>query len=194
MKKSEIHLLKELDQVIDLLFSIKSQNNMMFSNLCEEGVKTIKKKGKIIFFGNGGSAADAQHLATELTCKFKINRKPLPGIALTTDTSALTAIGNDYSFNQIFSRQLDALGKRGDLAIAITTSGNSKNLVEAAKISKKKGIKIFALSGNKGGKLKKHVNGVIKVPSEVTSQIQVAEILIGQMFCSYLEDFFFKKR
>ena len=155
--------------------------------------QNYQKKGKIIFFGNGGSAADAQHLATELTCKFKIKRKPLPGIALTTDTSALTAIGNDFSYNQVFSRQLEALGKRGDLAIAITTSGNSNNLIEAAKTSKRKGIKIFSLSGNKGGRIKNYVDGVVNVPSKIPSQIQVAEILIGQMFCGYLEEFFFKK-
>jgi len=194
MKQTETYLLKEIDQVIDLLFAIKNQKNLMFSKLCDEGVKTIKKKGKIIFFGNGGSAADAQHLATELTCKFKIKRNPLPGIALTTDTSALTAIGNDFSFDQIFSRQLEALGRRGDLAIAITTSGNSKNLIEAAKTSKRKGIKIFSLSGNKGGRIKNYVDGILNVPSKIPSQIQVAEILIGQMFCGYLEEFFFKKK
>ena len=177
MKKTEAYLFNEIDQVIDLLFAIKNQKNLMFSKLCDEGVKTIKKKGKIIFFGNGGSAADAQHLATELTCKFKIKRNPLPGIALTTDSSALTAIG-----------------RRGDLASAITTSGNSKNLIEAAKTSKRKGIKIFSLSGNKGGRIKNYVDGILNVPSKIPSQIQVAEILIGQMFCGYLEEFFFKKK
>ena len=159
-----------------------------------QGIKTIKKKGKIIFFGNGGSAADAQHLATELSCRFRLNRKALPGLSLVTDTSAITAIGNDFNFKFIFSRQLEALANKNDLAIAITTSGNSKNLIEAAKFAKKKGIKFFCLSGNNGGKLKRYVSGSIIIPSKVTSQIQVIEILIGQMFCSYLEDFFFKKK
>ena len=116
----------------------------------------------------------------------------MPGLSLVTDTSAITAIGNDFKFNYIFSRQLEAIANKNDLAIAITTSGNSKNLIEAAKFAKKR-IKIFCLSGNKGGKLKKYVDGSLIIPSKVTSQIQVVEILIGQMFCSYLEDFFIKK-
>ncbi|MEC7150383.1 MAG: SIS domain-containing protein, partial [Pseudomonadota bacterium] len=192
-KKIDNYLNDEINGVIDLLQLIKKNKYQAFKKLCNEGVKTIKNKKKIFFFGNGGSAADAQHLATELSTRFKKNRKPLPGISLATDTSAITAISNDFNFNQIFSRQLDALGDRGDLAIAITTSGNSKNLIEAAKVAKRKKIKIFSFSGNRGGKLKKFVDDTILVPSKNTSQIQVAEILIGQMFCSYLEDFFIKK-
>tara|TARA_B100000963_G_scaffold88443_1_gene75968 strand:- start:962 stop:1552 length:591 start_codon:yes stop_codon:yes gene_type:complete len=195
MKKNiKKYLIDEIESTISLLNLIKSKKNESFIRFCNEGVKTIKKKGKIIFFGNGGSAADAQHLATELTCRFKKNRKPLPGISLVTDSSALTAIGNDFDFKYVFSRQLEALGRKGDLALAITTSGNSQNLIEAAKIAKKKKIKIFCLSGNNGGKLRRYVNDVIHVPSKETSQIQVAEILIGQMFCSYLENFFYNKR
>ena len=155
MKKSLRFLNKEIKEVVDLLLKIKNSKNKTFEKLCSEGVKTIKKKGKIIFFGNGGSAADAQHLATELTCRFKINRKALPGLSLTTDTSAITAIGNDFKFDNIFSRQLEAIANKNDLALAITTSGNSKNLIEAAKFAKKNNIKFFCLSGNSGGKLKK---------------------------------------
>ena len=194
MKKSLRFLNKEIKEVVDLLLKIKNSKNKTFEKLCSEGVKTIKKKGKIIFFGNGGSAADAQHLATELTCRFKINRKALPGLSLTTDTSAITAIGNDFKFDNIFSRQLEAIANKNDLALAITTSGNSKNLIEAAKYAKKNNIKFFCLSGNSGGKLKKYSHNCIIIPSKITSQIQVAEILIGQMFCSYLEEFFFKKK
>lgn len=194
MKKSLRFLNKEIKEVVDLLLKIKNSKNKTFEKLCSEGVKTIKKKGKIIFFGNGGSAADAQHLATELTCRFKINRKALPGLSLTTDTSAITAIGNDFKFDNIFSRQLEAIANKNDLALAITTSGNSKNLIEAAKFAKKNNIKFFCLSGNNGGKLKKYSHNCIIIPSKITSQIQVAEILIGQMFCSYLEEFFFKKK
>ena len=194
MKKIEQKLTKEINEVIKLLNKIKKQKNSSFSNLCKFGVRTIKKKGKIIFFGNGGSAADSQHLATELTCRLKINRKAMPGLSLTTDTSALTAIGNDFNFKYIFSRQIEALCDKNDLLVAITTSGNSQNLIEAAKVAKKNKIKIFALSGNKGGKLKKYTSETIIIPSKNASQIQVAEILIGQMFCSYLESFFYNKK
>ena len=194
MKSSLKFLNKEIDEVINLLIQIKNSKNKAFENHCSEGTKTIKKKGKIIFFGNGGSASDAQHLATELSCRFKLNRKALPGLSLATDTSAITAIGNDFNFKFIFSRQLEAISNKNDLVIAITTSGNSKNLIEAAKYAKKNRINFFCLSGNNGGKLKKYVQNSIIIPSKVTSQIQVAEILIGQMFCSYLEEFFFKKK
>jgi D-sedoheptulose 7-phosphate isomerase len=195
MKKINKYLSTEITQTINLLKLLENKKiNKEFERLCLHGIKTIKKKGKIIFFGNGGSAADAQHLATELSCRFRLNRKALPGLSLVTDTSAITAIGNDFDFKFIFSRQLEALAAKNDLAIAITTSGNSENLIEAAKLAKRKGIKLFSLSGNNGGKLKKYVSGSIIIPSKVTSQIQVIEILIGQMFCSYLEDFFFKKK
>ena len=195
MKNKNKYLSSEIIQTINLLKLVNNKNiNKDFERLCSAGVNTIKKKGKIIFFGNGGSAADAQHLATELSCRFRLNRKALPGLSLATDTSAITAIGNDFKFSYIFSRQLEAIANKNDLAIAITTSGNSKNLIEAAKLAKKKRIKIFCLAGNKGGKLKKYVDGSLIIPSKVTSQIQVVEILIGQMFCSYLEDFFYKKK
>ena len=155
-------------------------------NIC---VESIKKKKKIIFFGNGGSASDAQHLATELTVRYKINRKAISAISLATDTSALTAIGNDFGFKYIFSRQLEALGNKGDLCLAITTSGNSQNLIEAAKLAKKKGINFYAFSGNKGGKLKRYTKNLILIPSKTTSQIQVIEIFLGQILCDYLETF-----
>lgn len=192
MDKPDSYLEKEIVDTIKLLNLFKNNLDSSFNNLCNDGVKTIKKNKKIIFFGNGGSAADAQHLATELTCRFRINRKSLPGLALTTDTSAITAIGNDFDFKYIFSRQLEGIGSRGDLAIAITTSGNSQNLIEAAKTAKRKKIRVYAFSGNNGGKLKRFVDGIVNIPSTRTSHIQVVEILIGQMFCSYLEDYFFK--
>ena len=138
MENIEKNLIKEINEVIKLLSLIKKQKNRSFSNLCKYGIKTINKKGKIIFFGNGGSAADSQHLATELTCRLKMNRKAMPGLSLTTDTSALTAIANDFNFKYIFSRQIEALSNKNDLLVAITTSGNSQNLIEAAKVAKKK--------------------------------------------------------
>lgn len=164
-----------------------------FETLCKKSIMAVNKNHKIIFFGNGGSASDSQHLATELTCKFQKKRRALPAIALTTDTSALTAIGNDYGFKYIFSRQIEAVGNEGDIVIAITTSGNSENLIEALKIAKQKKIITFCFSGNNGGKLKKFVQYPIIFKSKETDILQVVEIAIGQIYCSILEDYFLKK-
>ena len=153
-----------------------------------ENIKNrIKKGGKILFCGNGGSAADAQHLAAELVVKYKKKRKALPAIALSTDTSILTAIGNDYGFKKVFSRQVEAIGNKGDILILITTSGNSINLIEALKVAKKKGLKIYCFSGNNGGKIKRYLKNMVIIPSKNTSLIQVVEIFLGQLLCGYLE-------
>jgi D-sedoheptulose 7-phosphate isomerase len=179
----------EKNGIQNILNNLEVKNLSTFFKLCNEAKKAIKNKKKLIFFGNGGSASDAQHLATELTVRYKRNRKAISAISLATDTSALTAIGNDFGFNYIFSRQLEAIGKRGDISIAITTSGNSQNLIESCKMAKKKGIIFYVFSGNKGGKLKKFTKNLIIVPSKVTSQIQVTEIFLGQILCDYLETF-----
>jgi len=177
----------EQSSIIKLFKKTNFSNN--FNELLNNGISTIKKGNKIIFFGNGGSAADAQHLATELTVRFKKNRKAMAAIALTTDTSALTAIGNDFNFKYIFSRQMEAIGQEGDLCIAITTSGNSQNLIEAIKAANKKKISTYCLSGNGGGKLKEYCHKAILIPSKNTAEIQVIEIFIGQLFCSILEEY-----
>ena len=189
MKRKPLNLLmNEMEGVIHLISKIKKSNMKAFNKLCERSLRSIKNGNKIIFFGNGGSASDSQHLAAELVCKYKKIRKAIPAISLSTDTSILTSIGNDIDFKFIFSRQIEAVGKPGDIAIAITTSGNSLNLIEGVKVAKKKKILTFCFSGNNGGKLKKYVDYSIIVPSKITSQIQVAEILIGQTFCEFLED------
>lgn len=186
-------LKEEVKQIINIFKRIENQEiDKNFIKLCTVSITAIKKKKKIIFFGNGGSAADAQHLATELTSKYKKIRKALPALALTTDTSALTSIGNDFGFKYIFSRQLEAIGNAGDIAIAITTSGNSENLIEAMKIAKKRGIKTFCFSGNKGGKIKKFVQYPIILDSKNTSVLQVIEIALGQVYCNIIENFFLK--
>lgn len=183
--KKEITILRE----VILNFENKSPNQLKnYQKLCEYSLKALKKNKKIIFFGNGGSAADSQHLATELTVKYKKKRKAIAGLALSTDVSAITATGNDFGFKYIFSRQLEALGNPGDIIIALTTSGNSQNLIEACKIATKKGIKTFCFSGNKGGKLKRFVKYPIIIPSSNTAIIQVIELLIGQVYCSFIED------
>ena len=182
---------KEISQIIDLFENLKKLDQKSYFNfvkLCKESIKALKNGKKIIFFGNGGSAADCQHLAAELVGKYKKKRKALGAIALTTDTSILTSIGNDYNFSEIFSRQIEAIGKRGDIAIALTTSGNSKNLITATKVANKKGLITFCFSGNKGGILKKSSNYSIIIPSNITSITQVAEIALGQIFCEIIEN------
>jgi len=177
---------KEILELKSILDRIDGKELKKFSLLCKEGQKTIKNN-KIMFCGNGGSASDSQHLATELVVKYKKKRSAIPAIALTTDTSVLTAIGNDYDFKKIFSRQVEALGRRGDILILITTSGDSQNLIEAVKIAKKKKIKTFCFSGNNGGQIKSYCKNTIIIKSNNSSLIQVVEIFLGQIFCGYLE-------
>lgn len=182
------------NELINILNIFLLQKNKNFSTLCAKSINAIKNNKKIIFFGNGGSASDSQHLATELTVRFNKNRKALPGLALTTDTSALTAIGNDFSFKYIFSRQIEALGQSGDICVGITTSGNSQNLIEAMKIANKKKLITFCFSGNNGGKIKKFVKFPIIIPSKNTALLQVAEIFLGQIYCNIIEDYFYRKK
>jgi D-sedoheptulose 7-phosphate isomerase len=156
-------------------------------------IEALKKGGKLIVFGNGGSAADSQHIAAELVGRFKLERKALPAISLTTDTSALTAIANDYGYDRVFSRQLEALGNRGDVALGITTSGNSNNMIEAFKIAKLIGIKRIALTGGDGGRIKNEADISIIVASRDTPRIQESHATIGHIICSLIEDGIFKK-
>ena len=158
-----------------------------FLRVVEICFKAIKKKNKIIFFGNGGSAADAQHLSTELTVRFSKNRKPISALSLVTDTSSLSAIGNDFGFDFIFSRQIEAIGKKGDVAIGISTSGKSKNVINALKYSYDNGIKTVLFTWKTTKFAEKITNEIISIPAKNTSRIQEAHILIGQMLCNALE-------
>ena len=142
---------------------------------------------KLMLCGNGGSAADCQHIAAEMTGRFIKDRMPLPAIALTTDTSALTCIANDYSFEDIFARQIGALGRSEDVLIAISTSGNSGNVIQAMHVAKEIGIKVIALSGRDGGQMKSLADLLILVPSKTTARIQEAHIFIGHMICGLVE-------
>lgn len=148
---------------------------------------TIENGGKIIFFGNGGSAGDAQHLATELAVRYKQDRSPIAALALTTDTSALTAIGNDLGFDHLFARQIDAIGKPQDMAVAISTSGKSPNVLRAIDAAKTKGMTVAGLSGRDGGDMVGRCDPLLVVPSNTTARIQEMHILLGQMFCGALE-------
>lgn len=160
-----------------------------FRRLVEAAITCIKSGGKILFLGNGGSASDAQHLATELTVRYIKNRKAIAAVALTTDTSALTAIGNDLGFDLLFSRQVEAIGKPGDLIIAITTSGVSPNILKALEVAKSMGLVCAALTGKGGGELarRKLAEICLIVPSNTTARIQEMHIALGQMMCGALE-------
>ena len=155
-------------------------------------IATILSGGKILIFGNGGSAADAQHIAAELVNRLNHDRPPIPAIALTTDTSILTSIGNDSSFDEIFERQLRALGRMGDLAIAILTSGNSPNVLRAVAAARELGIVTIGLAGRSGGKLADEVDLALIVEAESTQHIQETHITIGHILCELIEDGLFK--
>ena len=157
---------------------------------CTMVVSTIKSGNKVILFGNGGSAADAQHIAAEFTGRFVKERRGLPAIALTTDTSALTAIGNDYGFERIFERQVEALANAGDLLIGISTSGNSPNVIKAFTLGSTLGCRLLGLSGNSGGKMNESCDLNLVVPSATTARIQEMHILIGHILCSAVDELF----
>jgi len=153
-------------------------------------IKCYRKGGKVIVFGNGGSAADAQHLAAELIGRFQLERKSLAAIALTTDTSILTALGNDYSFDYVFARQCEALVKKEDVVIAISTSGKSKNVLEAIAVAKKKGASIIGLTGAGGINMKKHVDVLLVIPSKSTARIQEGHRTAIHAICEVVEENF----
>lgn len=155
--------------------------------LCAEALQAGKK---ILFAGNGGSASDAQHLAAELVGRYKADRPSIAAIALTTDTSALTAIGNDYGYDQVFSRQLEGLGQDGDVLVAISTSGNSGNIIKALEVAREKGVKVIGMSGAKG-KLKEQADFCLAVPAPLTATIQEAHIMLGHILCAGIEKHLF---
>jgi D-sedoheptulose 7-phosphate isomerase len=158
-----------------------------FSELVRVSIKAVESGGKILLFGNGGSASDAQHLATELTVRYVKDRAPIAAIALTTDTSALTAIGNDMGFEHLFSRQIEALGRPGDVALGISTSGRSANVIRGLETARERGLVAAALSGGDGGRLVGLADPLLVVPSRTTARIQEMHIMLGQMLCGALE-------
>lgn len=155
-----------------------------------EGIKTLESGGKIILFGNGGSAADAQHIAAEFVGRYLRNRRALAAMTLTTNTSSLTAIGNDYSYEEIFARQVQAIGKQGDLAIGISTSGNSKNVIRALLAAKEQELVTVGMTGKSGGQMRHSVDYCFCVPSDRTPRIQEAHIFIGHALCEIIEEYF----
>lgn len=178
--------LKNLRQHQEVFEKIEGLNTDVLSAV-ELIITGLKNKNKLMICGNGGSAADSQHIAAEFTGRFINDRPPIAALALSTDTSALTCIGNDYSFAEIFSRQVRALGQVGDCLLGISTSGNSENVIQAVLAAKDLGIKTIGLLGRDGGKLADMCDCSIVVPSDVTARIQEAHILIGHSICGAVE-------
>ena len=181
-----LNIEKRFNEIIQLLEKSKSMQTEIL-NVSDQIINCLEKDGKVIVMGNGGSAADSQHFVAEFIGRYKIERKSIAAIALTTDTSIITAIGNDYEFEQIFSRQCESLAKHNDILIAISTSGNSKNIVKALKESQKKVAKIVGITGEKKGKMEKYCDIVLKIPSKDTPQIQEVHRIVLHMICEIVE-------
>lgn len=177
----------EADEHTDVAAKTFATLSKPFSEWLDACVTSIDGGGKIMFFGNGGSAADSQHLATELAVRYIKNRDAIAAIALTTDTSALTAIGNDIGFDALFSRQIESIGRKGDIAVGISTSGKSPNVLKALQSARARGIISVGLSGRDGGTMKDVCDILIVVPSNTTARIQEMHITLGQMLCGALE-------
>lgn len=177
----------ELSEHLSVANRVHEELGEDFARMLACWTETISKGGKIMLFGNGGSASDAQHIATELTVRYTKNRAPIAALALSTDTSALTAIGNDLGFDQLFSRQVAAVGRPGDLVVAISTSGRSANIIEALKEARQMGITATALGGRDGGAMVGMADPLIIAPSDTTARIQEMHIMILHMLCGALE-------
>ncbi len=180
-------IVAELQENIDVKSEVIKSLAPKIEEIAKSLIFTLKQGNKILIAGNGGSAADAQHFAAELVGRFKKDRASLPAIALTTDTSIITSIGNDYGFDKIFSKQVEALGKSGDIFIGISTSGSSKNLIEAINIAKKKNVKTISLLGRSGGEISKISDISLIVPSNNTPRIQETQGTIIHILCNLIE-------
>lgn len=197
--KKIVYIKNHLKNDIENFYSIKTgllKQHRKINDIINLLYKTVKQNRNIYICGNGGSAADAQHIAAECMVRLtsKVNRKPIPMISLALDMSTLTACANDYSFKNIFSRNLDGLGKKSDSLIVLSTSGKSKNIIEVLKIAKKKGINSIALLGNKGGSAKKLAKISIIIDSKDTARIQEAHMFLGHFMVKNLEMKLFKKK
>ncbi len=189
-----------MDQIIreafiesaDIKKKFAQNNATKIEKVTEEIVEAFKRGNKLLLFGNGGSAADCQHIAAEFVNRFKIERPPLPAIALTTDTSIITSIGNDYDFSEIFVKQIKALGAAGDIVIAISTSGNSPNVIKAIEACKKLDLTIILLSGSSGGKALELSDYAFLVPTGDTPRIQEIHIILAHVLCEMVDFKLFK--
>ena len=184
---------KALRESIGVKEDFIKENTTKITFFAEKIALALTSDRKLLLCGNGGSAADAQHIAAEFINRYELERPPLPAIALTTDTSILTSVGNDYSFNEIFSKQIKALGVEGDVLLAISTSGNSANVIEAVKAAKSLGIFTVGLTGGEGGQLASLVDLSLVVKSSVTARIQETHILVGHIICELVDYLLFQQ-
>jgi D-sedoheptulose 7-phosphate isomerase len=181
-------ILEAFDESIRVKQAFLRDNIEMLTQVIDLIVAAFKNGNKLLLFGNGGSAADAQHIAAEFTNRYLLERPPLPALALTTDTSALTAIANDYDYDQVFAKQILALGKTGDVAVAISTSGNSANVLKALDVCRTIGISTIGLTGGSGGKMMGKVDHMLRVAEGKNSpRIQETHILIGHVICEIVD-------
>lgn len=187
------NIIQESINVKELILANKDLINRIKS-AAQSCVESLQEGGKVHFCGNGGSAADAQHLAAELSGRFYYDRKPLNAEALHVNTSYLTAVANDYSFNMIYSRMIEASAKQGDVLVAISTSGNSENIVKAIEAAKQKKMLVVGMTGETGGKMATLCDILINVPSSCTPRIQEAHIMIGHIICELIESTIFPKQ
>jgi D-sedoheptulose 7-phosphate isomerase len=181
------HISDCIEQHIEVARSLQSRSTDRIADIAQLLIQTVRRKGTIFWCGNGGSAADSQHLAAELIGRFKRERPAIASLALTTDTSALTAIGNDYSYADVFKRQVEGLVRDGDALIGISTSGNSENVILAVRAAKARGAKTIALVGRDGGRLKEECDRSLVVPSSDTARIQEGHIMVGHILCDLIE-------
>lgn len=185
---------KRLLENVSVIQSISEDEETVkaIHSIAEVIVAAYRRKKKVIFFGNGGSAADAQHLATELMGKFCITREPLAALSLVVNASSITAIGNDFSFNEVFARQIRGLGEEGDIAVGISTSGNSQNIILGLAAAKEKGLTTITFTGGSGGMLHNQTDYCVRVPSSNTARIQEGHITIGHIICELVEKTLFE--
>lgn len=183
------------EKIIQDIRASISTKELLLSSQLDEIEKTValtldclRSGHKLLFCGNGGSAADSQHLAAEFVGRYERERRSLPAIALTTDTSILTAIGNDYAYDRVFERQVEGLAQKGDVLFGISTSGNSKNVILAVKKAREMGVKIIVFTGGSGGELKNLADVAIVVPSKKTARIQESHILVGHIVCERVDE------
>ena len=187
-------IIKEIEKSIEVKTSVLNNNTIIeqLNSLVNNCIQSLKSGGKIIFCGNGGSFADSQHLAAEFISRLRFDRAPLASIALGTNSSNMSAIGNDYGYDQVFKREILALGNSNDIFIPISTSGNSGNVIDAINAAKEKGIKTVAFTGGTGGKMSNTCECII-VPSSSTEKIQEVHIMLGHILCFLIEEKIFKK-
>lgn len=177
----------ELDEHLVVATATKDALVAEFGRLVEVCTKSLSMEGKLLFFGNGGSAADAQHIATEFSVRYRTDRRALAAIALTAEGATMTAIGNDYGFEYVFSRQIEAIGRAGDVAIGISTSGTSANVLQALRIARAKGLIAAGFGGRDGGAMRELADPLLIIPSSTTARIQEMHQMLGQMLCGAIE-------